>query len=528
MSTRTYKTAAASALLGLAAATHASPTFTDPEVVGMANYVAAGGDRIAILANERSMDTDLNGDGVLNDSVLMHRSAANGALVNTGIAAWSFRIETDGDTIVFLQHENYVQQDLSGDGDRLDVVLAHYDIDSGQVTYTDIVPHYHTGSFGNLRSYSVDGNLIVYVVREFRVGADLNGDGDVNDYAVRYYDMVTGLVHDTGIPANYAVISDGRIAATVPEPAMQADLDGDGDADDNVVVVYDTATGVATPIFAMPAHNLTNPSSFPAIDGDRLIYRVHENWLGADVDGDGSLSTQNLIIGHDLATGQSQYLGFTGSKQLWLDGDFVAYYTSEHDVGVDVNGDGDTTWDWLTAWRHVPSGATRYVPEAGEYGIGAGIFVARQSENHFGTDANGDGDTSDMLAYVLAAAFPQPVPHGLPAPDAGGDPGDDGDGTGPELTGEAIMAQLYAAIAHPDVADAARDSVVARLDELMAIGMNPDLSDAEKVALAEPLVVELVADIDGFIASVAIAAEPAAQLQSAIDLLIAFLQQSGG
>ena len=506
-----------SAAAGTLHATDAVAQAPDIDMVGIGHYAAVGDSHIAMLTAERQIGADLNGDGLLNDTVLRYRSVSGGPVVNTGLAVYNFRIETDGQHVLFLQHESYVGEDLTGDGDRSDVVLGYYGIEHDTVNYTQIQPHINTGSLGKLRSYSVSENLIAFTQRESALREDRNDDGDTNDYVVRYYDIDTGAIHDTGLVAPYALVDQGLIATTVSESAATQDMNADGDQDDAVVVVFDTATQLVTPVVALADHATTDPWSFPGMHGQRLMIRLHESALDVDMDGDGRLSTQQLVFTHDLTRSESQYLGFSGGKRIDLKDDFVAYYTSEHVIDQDVNGDGDTRWDWLTAVRNWRTGVTHYIPEASEYGVNQTGLMFRQWEYRAGIDVNNDGDTNDHFVAFMALAQPQSCP---PV----GACGSLSQASEPEAgSGDALIGALQQALAETPLADAQRTVLAGRMDTLAGIGAS-SLPEQDKVAAALPVLGQMVADIDGFVTSGALDPSAASAFNAVIGQMLGFLE----
>ena len=478
--------------IALSAALGATSSFALPDGaidLGGSSYIAAGGHYVAYIVPESAAGQDLDGDGMTNDSVLHYKHVDAAQPVNTGIAVYGFHVETDGVSIVFLQHEAYVGEDLNGNGSRRDVVLSYYDIANNQVHYLPIVPHLNTGSLGKLPSYDVHGPMITFTQKEYRIGHDVNGDGDTNDYAIRYYDFATQSVHDTGLAAPYAVTSHQRIATTVSEAAMQRDMNADGDQEDAVVVFYDPATGVTLPVHTYPDHNIINPASYPALDGWRVAYRVNERNEDMDLDGDGRVSTQHLIFLKDLYMDRTENLGLTGSMRLFLKGDWLAYETSEWAIDEDLNGDGDTRWDWLVGAHNYLTGETRHTARNGQHVLGDRALVQRAAEYHFDTDINGDGDTSDGLAYYFAieqspASMPPPINQPVPQPEAAPDPMAFVQGI---QSGLQSLAEVGAPVQN------AQDL----LGQLFQVAGNPELSDSERGALALPILEAMIADVEG-------------------------------
>ncbi|MBT8079762.1 MAG: hypothetical protein KJO31_14380 [Gammaproteobacteria bacterium] len=499
-------------------ATPAIAETSPPEFVSMSSYVAAGGNYVAWLAPESNVGEDLDGDGMANDTVLMYRHIDTGVTTNTGIAVYPFRIETDGSVILFLQHEIYANEDLNGDGDRRDVVLAYYEIRRNEANYLPVVPHLNTGSLGQLRSYDVDGPMITFVQKEFRVGEDLNGDGDTNDYVIRYANLNDGSINNTPLVAPYAVTSHERIATTLSEGAMQSDVNLDGDTDDAVVVFYDPASGELRPVHSYRDHNLSNPNSFPAMDGWRLVYRVSES-DGVDIDGDGSSNTQQLVFTADLYMDQTEFLGFTGSRQMYVEGDYLAYHTSEYDIGEDINGDGDTHWDWMIAVRNFRSGDVSYFEYGGEYVLGIRGMVMRTAEHRVDADMNDDGDQSDVFSTFIGIDQPEEyIAHLLEEPQT-----DDNDDQGIEP----LFNEMIAAIGVFGLGDDDAAALNATLGNLFAVVSDPDLTDEERGTAAQPLLVQLVADIDGLLDQGLISENQADAALAPANMVLAFLSGGG-
>ena len=517
MTTPRTRLAGKLAALALCTATTAAQALPpDADLLGMSSYVAAGGYYTAHLVPESAVGQDLDGDGMANDLVLHFRHVDSDESISTGIPAYGFRIETDGSNILFLQAERNVNADLNGDGDRRDVVLAYYTIAEQTVRYTHITPHLNVGSHGQLRSYDIHGPMITFSERESYLGRDANGDGDTNDYALRYYLMDDGQAHDTGLAAPYADVSHERIATTVSENAMQRDLNGDGDAQDAVVVLYDTAAGTYQTIHAYPDHNIINPASYPAVDGWRVIYRVNERNGTEDVDGDGQTNSQHLVYEANLYDGIVRYLGTTGSEQMWVAGDYIAFATSEHETGIDTNGDGDTRWDRVISLVNYRTGTRRDFIGGGEFVLGDLALILRDAEHRYDMDLNGDGDTSDSFAYRVhfeqsAGSMPPVIEADAPQPPA--DQGLDGL-FGSMLAGIEVLAR-------PDVFSQ-------HVSELMAIVQNPDLDDQARGAAALPVLISLVADIDGLLASGEVEAQPAATAREPAVTIIGILQGQSG
>ena len=126
--------------------------------------------------------------------------------------------------------------DLSGDGDQFDQVLAVADTRlSAPVGVTSLGPAddvvVNAGNAAFLRPERADGP-----------GVDLNGDSDADDRVVQLYRNRQGVVN-LGLAAEEIAISTQFIAALVSEAGEGMDLNGDSDLGDLVVHVNSIATG---------------------------------------------------------------------------------------------------------------------------------------------------------------------------------------------------------------------------------------------------------------------------------------------
>ena len=151
-------------------------------------------------------------------------ASAQAGVTNTG--AVGQELSASGSIIAFHTYERMNGQDLNGDGDTVDFVIRYYDTAMGTVT--------NTGAVGAAPSAS--GSLIFFTTAEYGIGQDLNGDGDLYDPVIRHYDTATGTVTNTGVVADWAPSASGSlIAFSTPEYWIGQDLNGDGDTDDYVI-----------------------------------------------------------------------------------------------------------------------------------------------------------------------------------------------------------------------------------------------------------------------------------------------------
>ncbi len=239
-----------------------------------ATAVSMSTSAIAALVDEHGQNnTILNGDGDATDTVVeVHPPTVVGAWTNTGQAADT--VEMCGSRAVFLTPES-AQGAVSlnpPDTDVLDRVLQIWDTTTNTLTNTQQAAE----------EFVCGPSLIAFRTNECAQGGgatngcpgggtDLDGDGDASDDVLQVYDPATHLVHNSGQSVRPCDIAecDPRIPyrvftssvkflsfecdqhGTVVDggcPSGGTDLNGDGDADDLVIRLFDLASGNTTTI----------------------------------------------------------------------------------------------------------------------------------------------------------------------------------------------------------------------------------------------------------------------------------------
>ena len=170
-------------------------------------------------------------------------------------------------------------------------------------------------------SPSASGSLIAFTTYEGLIGQDLNGDGDISDPVIRYYDTATGTVTNTGAAGQDPSASGSLIAFAVA-----------GDTGHAVITYYDTATGTVTSTGAIGA--------YPSASGAIIAFNTAEHWISQDLNGDGDISDV-VSRYYDTATGTVTNTGAVGWTPS-ASGSIIAFFTGEGWIGQDLNGDGDT------------------------------------------------------------------------------------------------------------------------------------------------------------------------------------------
>lgn len=258
---------------------------------------------------------------------------------------------------------------------------------------------------------------------------DLNGDGDTEDDVLFVADVLRLQARTLGAAVNSALIADeehppvaiaGATLVALVSESNQAnrDLNGDGDAKDNVLHVFDlaartvTRTGLAgeeVQIWGTSACLLT-----PEEEGQR------------DLNGDGDIGDKIFQV-YDTKTGQTWNSGLSGTS-FYLAEDRAAVMTAESRGGVmrpqpgaapsalaagrDLNGDGDASdvvaqlvnlkTHKIDNSRMDSSFAVALTPRL----FASAVSEARQG----GKDLNGDGDTADHVLMVVDLSNMQTIP----------------------------------------------------------------------------------------------------------------------
>jgi hypothetical protein len=362
------------------------------------------GDYVAMRSSEaRSGATDLNGDGDTLDFVLQVYDASTGMVRNTGYeASGGFRM-ADRYIAFSVLESRQGSTDLNGDGDTSDLVQFLFDAQTGAVTNLGLAT----------TAFRIDGNVLAFTVNEAaQGGADLNGDGDAKDSVLFLYNLTTHALTNVGLDAAGGFVLDSnRVAFAVSESNQgMADLNGDGDAVDNVLHVVDAATGVVTNL-----HRATLANQFQ-LDSNLLAFVVRENLQGnTNLNGDADVN-DNVLHLYDASTATLTNLGRAVSSFQLADG-IVAFAQSETaQGGIDQNGDGDSLDDVLeyydssnASFHNLGFAVEGFQVDA--LHIAFGVREFRQGS----TDLNGDGDTADLVIHLYDFALGTTVNLGTDA-----------------------------------------------------------------------------------------------------------------
>lgn len=227
---------------------------------------------------------------------------------------------------------------------------------------------------------------------------DLDGDGDALDDVLVLYDMTTSssAVLGRALAASQPVRFDGdRVWFFVDEDAQgQTDLNADGDKSDTVLHVYTIAQASlrSAPVAIVP--------SSLVVDGAHATFLVPEAKQGnTDLNGDADKTDEVWhVFDADTGSVDNLWLAVDGAT-LSLGGGYVVGAVDENDQGKqDLNGDGDAT-DTVAAAFDLTLGLSHSLGYAATASVIVGDkVVLRVPESSQGSvDLNGDGDVGDLV-----------------------------------------------------------------------------------------------------------------------------------
>lgn len=247
---------------------------------------------------------DLNGDGDASDAVV-HFVQHGGPVRNLGVAATDLSL-SEKLLAALVSEAADGGRDRNDDGDGLDGVVWIHGVDESEERWINL------GRAGDV--IDVVGSTLVFTVPEAsHAHRDLNLDGDAVDRVIHVYDLGEGRLIPLGQASEDFVLGPTAVAFRTSESAQGSlDLNVDGDADDDVLQVYDM---ISRRLFN--THQAVTPCRFEACDprvpyrvsGDAVTFLTLEADQGErDLDGDGDsrdivLQVFNVREAAERATG---------------------------------------------------------------------------------------------------------------------------------------------------------------------------------------------------------------------------------
>lgn len=359
--------------------------------------------------HEFTHGTDVNGDGDTFDQVAFGYDRVTDTITNFGLACLPLAADRDGGGLfafAALESAQGAGTDLDGDGDANDLVLHAWLAPSNTLRN---LGYSVRASFDDQAFIQIAGARIFFGANEGLTGAgtDLNGDGDAQDLVLHVHDARADATTNVGLAFLENVFGPLRppiqgsvIAFVVPESSQGGvDRNGDGDAIDRVVTLYDASTGVTTNLgFATRADN-----SFLSMSREILAFQGDESTQGGqDLNGDSLLTP--IIVVQDRSNGALHILptvaDYHGPYTLR---DSLTFAAAEVGPGLDLNGDGDAADAVLHSWNLATGVATNHgvAMEWGLPGMTSEGQVFRVFENAQSTDLNGDSDMTDRVLHFF-------------------------------------------------------------------------------------------------------------------------------
>ena len=323
-----------------------------------------------------------------------------------------------GDIQVFPTPEPAMGQDLDDNGEMRGSVLRFRDLSTGEIV--------NTGLSVSDRHADVDlyRNTLVFVSGNGRLFAYDVASRSARDLGVRgSHPSINGstVAYEASGWIRYLDLSTGE--RTDPEiqgsePIVYGDRIAYRGGSTPTLRIYNTATATVQETGVVGTH--------PSIYGTKVALQTRERDAGQDLNGNGTTDGVHVVRVHDLATGQTVNTGAVGRYPV-LYGSRVAFATDEATVGRDLNGDGRIVGAVIRVYdmdsdRIINTGQLGTEPD-----IYQGTLSSYRWERWTNEDLNLDGDTSDPIVqtYRLTGAEPS-QPRQAPATSAPGPVNDTG------------------------------------------------------------------------------------------------------
>mgnify|MGYP001191850645 CR=1 FL=1 len=284
--------------------------------------------------------------------------------------------------------------DLNGDGDRTDWILHVTDVRTRTTTNLGLATELTLSAAGRWVAFQVDEG--------FQGHTDLNGDGDATDEVLHLYESRRGRVINLGVAVTSFKLGEQFLAFSLSESGQGAvDANGDGDATDQVLQAFEL------PSLRILSLGLATGTATFQLHGEWMAFVVVEANQGAsDLNGDGDVLDIVLHLAK-LRSGAVLNLrrALRSFRPFVLAPPFLGYCVNEGAQGVDENGDGDRLDDVMEVFD-LDRGEARFLGLAcEEFDVSTGGVVMRVLErDQGGLDLNRDGDARDPVLFAWSSS----------------------------------------------------------------------------------------------------------------------------
>lgn len=360
------------------------------------------GGKLYFVQPERTAKQDLNGDGDMNDSVLCCYDPATRKIESLGMDA-SGGFQAAGDWIAARTSERAQgDKDLNGNGIVLDTVIQLYQVSTQRWTNTGL-----EGSFG----IALTPQLLAVGVNEQRQSRqDLNNDGDLNDIVCEVCDLTAPFVNgvpsvtNTGQDCSGGICADGDIVGIITSETAQGgrDLTGNGVTNDQAAQCFLLSTKKVVNL----AHDAFGGM---VAGGGKLAFACSEYAQQKDLNDDGDLGDFVLMV-YDPVANRIHNSKVAVDGNLSEREGTLMWRCLETDQGdTDLNGDGDTEDSVVFVMDLKSETLTCTRMASDDYfcatGLGGGFGVPETDQGH--RDLNGDGGVDSDIAHVIRLRRPQ-------------------------------------------------------------------------------------------------------------------------
>ena len=238
--------------------------------------------------------------------VILSMNAAALKIVNTQTIGRNPLIY--GNIITFETSEQDIGQDLNNDEDRNDKVIRYYDIDSGEI--------FNTGMAG--QNPSIYAFNIAFEASEADQNMDLNNDGDQNDNVILYYSIRDKKVISTTVEGKSPRMFQDFIAFSAPESVTEIDYNNDGDQQDEIIKYYKISTKELT--------NTKSAGINPAVSDTHIIFETSEKNADQDINNDGD--KEDIVLRYYIMESGKTLSTFTPGQKPHMNAQSVAAFTT--------------------------------------------------------------------------------------------------------------------------------------------------------------------------------------------------------